>query len=410
MVDIVALGAAKVDAKRRYDRKAFSRLRPLNAFPTIHPSPPTIGALVDITGNQSGTTGSVITGAVLNKVYTGSTASTFDNTRFSLEGWTPTVKQSAGFFYAQPAAPLISGSRQGGSPMAFEWELYSAAFDIRMYAETGFSYRLWVDDQPVTTTATSPAVTTGHVYVMPITLSGYARRRYRLEINHSGGFGGLHVGPTDSLLSRRVTPRPQMLLVGDSYSDGATGVVSLDTYAYQLGILLGVDMFVDGIGGTGFVATGSATGKSEYLTRIVNAATGDARLNPQIVMLQGSVNDSSGSIQTACTTAINQVRSQWPNAYIFVTGIMRPRQAVSLITSDTTANTAYRTACTGVPDLKFIDPVVDLWYSGTGRSGATTGAGNADLLMGTDSVHPTQPGHDFIAPTLAQYIRSAIAA
>jgi len=393
-----------------YDQRTYSRLKPRSSAPAIHSSPPTIGSLVDIIGNQSGTTGTAIANAIRHNVYLGSTVSTFNSARYSLEGWTPSVRNVAGHFYAQPTAPLLSGVvRNGYQPTCVDFEYYGAALEIRMYAENGFGYKLWVDDQPLTTTWVNPSITTGHVYLIPITFSGTARRKIRIEVTRQGGFGGLHIGPTDSLLSLRTTPRMQFLLVGDSYSDGANGVGPLDTYAWQLGQWLGVDTWIDGIGGTGFSATGTAPGKSEYLTRIV-ADTGDSRLNPALVLLQGSVNDSSGAVQSAVTAAIAQVRSQWPLAKVVVTGVMRPRDAASLVANDTACNTAIRTAALeiGGADI-FIDPIADLWYAGTGRVGGATGSGNADLFMSSDLVHPSLAGHSFIAPTLMSYIISRLA-
>lgn len=41
-----------------------------------------------------------------------------------------------------------------------------------------------------------------------------------------------------------------------------------------------------------------------------------------------------------------------------------------------------------------------LW-TGTGRVGATSGYGNSDLMVSSDSTHPTQEGHDVIGQTIA---------
>jgi lysophospholipase L1-like esterase len=54
-----------------------------------------------------------------------------------------------------------------------------------------------------------------------------------------------------------------------------------------------------------------------------------------------------------------------------------------------------------------------LW-TGTGRSGATTGAGNSDLLVGgsdgTDPTHPTQAGHDMIGSLVARLLAAQLPA
>lgn len=57
------------------------------------------------------------------------------------------------------------------------------------------------------------------------------------------------------------------------------------------------------------------------------------------------------------------------------------------------------------------EPVVEvgacLW-TGTGRVGATTGTGNSDLLVSSDSTHPTQAGHDLLGATVASLMRAAL--
>jgi len=59
------------------------------------------------------------------------------------------------------------------------------------------------------------------------------------------------------------------------------------------------------------------------------------------------------------------------------------------------------------------DPVTtvgpSLW-TGTGKIGATTGAGNSDLIVASDGTHPSQAGHDLIGSTLARMLDAALGA
>ena len=48
------------------------------------------------------------------------------------------------------------------------------------------------------------------------------------------------------------------------------------------------------------------------------------------------------------------------------------------------------------------------YMTGTGRVGATTGVGNADLYTGSDTTHPTQAGHDYIGRVAALLTRRAL--
>jgi lysophospholipase L1-like esterase len=48
-----------------------------------------------------------------------------------------------------------------------------------------------------------------------------------------------------------------------------------------------------------------------------------------------------------------------------------------------------------------------LW-TGTGKAGATTGAGNSDLIVISDGTHPSQAGHELIGSTLARMLDASL--
>jgi hypothetical protein len=68
------------------------------------------------------------------------------------------------------------------------------------------------------------------------------------------------------------------------------------------------------------------------------------------------------------------------------------------------------------PYCKFIPQTTDpsgSWINGTGRTGATNGTGNADIYIGgvsgTDTTHPNDLGHLYLAYRAANRIATAIA-
>lgn len=398
---------------RRYRRRTSGRLSFIDAMPAVHASPPTIGSPVDITADQSTTTGTAITNAVRINAFGISGAPPVVDAYWTWCGWSPAATEVAGHFYARPKTPnLPNGSgRSSAAPGAVEFDYTGEEFEIRMYANSGAChYKLWVDGQPATATGESiDGVEVGHVYLIPVTFASPARRHIRLELNQEAGFGGAHVGPTDTVQGRRGVAKPQMLILGDSYSDGVSPYTQFETYAHLLGHLIGADAWVDGIGGTGLVSTGGISTKGPYVDRITTDDA-DTRLDPDVVLVQGSVNDSQGTatVQAAAATALSTIRDQWPNAYVITTGILRPRQASSLVNTDAQCNTAMLNASAGGAADLFINPPADLWYSGTGRVGATTGVGNVDTLMSSDSVHPTAEGQMLIAQSLQRYIAAVL--
>jgi lysophospholipase L1-like esterase len=54
--------------------------------------------------------------------------------------------------------------------------------------------------------------------------------------------------------------------------------------------------------------------------------------------------------------------------------------------------------------------VSNAYITGTGRLGATTSNGNADVLTSTDGVHPSPAGHDTLARVLLHRYAAALPA
>ena len=62
-------------------------------------------------------------------------------------------------------------------------------------------------------------------------------------------------------------------------------------------------------------------------------------------------------------------------------------------------------AALGVP---FIDMLTPKIFGGTGRVGATSGHGNADIYRNNDNTHPVNESHHLIATVLAGRISRAL--
>lgn len=194
-----------------------------------------------------------------------------------------------------------------------------------------------------------------------------------------------------------------LLCIGDSITAGANGVApggatALDTWPQWVGTALGYDHVCNAaIGGTKWVALGSGT--ADQLTshfgggRLSTALGG---MTPDAIMFMGSRNDASAvqadldAITAAVTSALGQVSSF---AKVYVAGT---------ITALTANNDAVR-AGTLAASRPFID-LSGLIY-GTGKSTAPTGDGNADTYIGSDGVHPTFAGHQYIRTNYALRLR-----
>jgi lysophospholipase L1-like esterase len=397
-MDVVALGIAKADAAKRYPPRLRALTRPQIAYPALSSETVTIGTAVSVgAATPAQTTGSIQTAPIAHPIFKGGVfANGFNTDRFTQLGWSLGNRFNNGW-------PSPGGYTGGGYPTGVEFLHYGSRFEIRLNAEASSSvFQIFIDDQPVASSALIATVSAGAATVLPVTFSGGTRlRRIRLEVTRQEALGAIIIAGTDMLAAAGKRTTPQGVVFGDSYADGANGVLALDTYAARLGKYLNADIWIDGQGGTGIVATGGGGTKDKYLGRITAAAT-DARLKPDFVILQGSTNDANGNegtIPTAAPAAIAQVRSQWPAAKVVVTGLLYPRG--SLGPGMATANTNMRAAALANADL-FIDAQAEGWFTGNSTAAATNGSGNSDVFMSSDTVHGTAAFHDVVASMLAR--------
>lgn len=141
-----------------------------------------------------------------------------------------------------------------------------------------------------------------------------------------------------------------------------------------------------GSGGTGWATVSSAY---TFLQRIQN---GDLALSggaPDIVCLQGSINDkgAAAAVVTAnCLAGLASVRNQYPLAIIFVFGVWGAAAGSGGTLSVADNESAIASAVSSFGDSKtFFIPINSAyggaWLTGTGTTSAPTGTGNADAWM-----------------------------
>ena len=414
-LDVISYSAAQVAQKRARAARLATLLDPQRIVPQVPAVIPTVGA--PVASASTNTTGTTITSPQRLPFFTDTNGTNgaegiVDSKRFTYRGWQPHRRDGTNWPVAEPRSP-ISTVQSASFPTSYEFGVYSALgkIELQLFNDAGARYQIFSDGLPVTQRSVTTA--TGTAFLLPVDYGAAGWHWIRLRTSRSPGFIAVIVGPNDTVIAHRQPPKGQMYVCGDSFCDGANGVGSLDTYVNTLSSLLGLrDVWIDGEGSTGFSNNGGSGTKEKYLPRIQRAAT-EPGLSPDIVVLQGSSNDfgfADATEQADVTACIQQVRSQWPNAYLVVTGVMK---CAVISSGDLTNHNNVKTAAqaalaAGTLDL-FIDPVADSWFTGTGRVGATTGTGNADLFRSSDGTHPTQDGHDYMADRVAQAIMGAIA-
>lgn len=350
--------------------------------------------------------------------------------------------------YLFTRTPFLTGgaSQSAYWPLRVSFYYDGQSFELfgKPFTSSAFA-RLRVNGQLVTEgmQAIGTGLTPGSGYYFRCNLGSAAMRLIELEIDGSDpSFGGIKVEPT-ATIQRGPSPSLRLASLCDSIGAGATDYSRYTSWVGVLQELLGGDSGVYnlGIGGTGYTV---GMGTTDFLTRVPDVIASGA----DVVVLQGEQNDgtvANATLQANALAVVNAVRAGLPKAIVFMVGAysagtptavkmghdgaLRAAAAaggahfISLLDpSDATVSGS------GVPNFvggtyytegdEVIDPNGVPWsrvtagtaastfstteqaswrptsvFFGTGRVGATTGNGNADVMVNSaDAVHPTVRG------------------
>jgi lysophospholipase L1-like esterase len=287
-------------------------------------------------------------------------------------------------------------------PWAVEFMFDGSEFEWKTTGNAG-KYRLIVDDELVTAAAQSGPSATGSEYLIHVAFASRAVRKIRLELTSNSRFGGLNVGPNDTVWTPFTPALPTAVMLGDSFTEGTGADSTLDCLALQLGHYLGWNVHASGLGATGYLNPGSGS-KVKFADRLTKDVY---NRNPDIVFIAGGINDhasyTEAAIQAEALSVFNAIRTNLPHARIYTMG---PFWSNGSPTSSVTDARDAIEAAAASAGVQFIDNIDEEWITGSGRVGSTTGSGNADYYTGTDNTHPSQAGHNYYAYRLATAIAS----
>lgn len=315
-----------------------------------------------------------------------------------------------------------------GGGTAFSVDFFHDGQQFELWAKwfTGAAYRLrvdgrWITDTPQSfpaTTSDSQALATGTVYKLLCDFGSRAVRRIQIDL-YDLPFGGIYVGPNDTVWA----PAPaayKMLGFGDSLTAGSAGNTgfALGTWLMRCAQLLGYDeAWNAAIGGTGFVNPGTA---AVYLDRIATDITPYGPFD--LIVVDDAYNDIAayvaGTFQAAVAAFFTALKAAAPTSLIVVVGQHSPSGTIGPTTQLVGTDLKNAALAAGLP---FVDPLTGAgydaagttimpattpWITGTGKLGATTGTGNADLYIYSDGIHLTDAGHRYKARRVADFIRN----
>lgn len=299
---------------------------------------------------------------------------------------------------------------------------------------TSIPWWIFVDGQPMTATYQSLAVTSATLHTVKLVFPTQKKRRVEIFSRYLNGWYAARA--TYANLISPAPRRPRVVFVGDSYWAGSTYAINLESAAFYMSRLLGVECCNAALGGTGYVGAGSFNTFGSSARRAMIAA-----FDPELILVQGSVNDNVLTGRQAAATAFySALAGAHPGVPVIVwgaqptaddvtvgaaqSGNIADIKAAALAASNVIAFHDMVGTAAGVPptwastgqtynlgDLtvyqgaiyKWVSPVagnatnpgvspkwalVSYALTGTGRVGATAANGTRDLFLGNDDVHP----------------------
>lgn len=314
--------------------------------------------------------------------------------------------------YVLPTSRYPNTYASGQSGYCVEFMYYGQIFELKYkYISTATRYRLFINDMKVSdqTVAVPGPPTAGSSNALKFDLGSVDEWKIRFEFQ-TMPFGGIWTGPNDSLWGTSVKPL-RIAGFGDSITGGSNMNTSFGqgTWLRRFGRLIGSpDMWDQSRSGTGFINPGTFAPLGSRITKDILPYDFD-----HIILWAGFNDDleSQSAVYAAATAVVKRLTAE-TKAKVTIVGCYSPTFPAT--GGRTNVNAALKQIAFEL-DLPFIEPITGKvydtfqrevadfgpWITGTGRAGAATGSGNADIFIGTDAVHPNDEGHKHIANLMA---------
>jgi lysophospholipase L1-like esterase len=290
--------------------------------------------------------------------------------------------------------------------VAFDFTDRYLDVDYRYY--TTLKYRLWINEQAATADFVAPPAATNDTrQYLKIDLGSDSRaepRRVVIEFEDPTNALSVYAfrAVPLALLTAPTINSPRVLVVGDSYARGfgyTGGSNEYDAYPRMLGRLMGwADLWNTNTswGGTGLVHANDAT-IGPYGLRVGYDVVPH---NPDLVIIQGSVNDAIPSVSLvgpALTSYVQQLRASHSDVEI---AVVSPLMVGAPTTAQSDVAAAMKATATSLA-LPYADVMGLGAFTGTGGSASPNGTGNADWARRGDVTHPTPAGANALARVVA---------
>jgi len=185
---------------------------------------------------------------------------------------------------------------------------------------------------------------------------------------------------------------PRVLVFGDSWTYGSAATRPELGYAYRLAEVAGWQTLVDGERGSGYLKEGLAGNTfGERIARL------DPELDPEIVIVQGSINDrrqGAAGYREAVVAAWDSLAATYPEATIVILG---PAPQILPVEPETARIDRDLSELAAARDWPYISPIAEDWI---------TDANYLDVIdvSETGRDHPSDAGHQYLAERVAESV------
>lgn len=242
---------------------------------------------------------------------------------------------------------------------------------------------------------------------------GRSIRNVTIDMGGLQTFAGVACTANDQVWAPPIEDTVLAAVISDSlFSGSAFGpfLAGGDT-SYYMGRALGWDNVWDiSISGTGWLASGSGAAYT-YRQRVNDMWNNSPFLRPDVWLFMGSTNDigqSTAAITTEVTTTINAIRTLGSTAPIIIFGVW----SINAVGVAGIEN-AISAGVIAANDAKtyFIPILADPslpWLTGAWNNSKNTGSTNATIYAGSDGVHPTETGTNYLGVRLAKGVANNV--
>ncbi len=194
-----------------------------------------------------------------------------------------------------------------------------------------------------------------------------------------------------------LSAHPRVLFLGDSWTEGYGASKPGNGVATRLMARLGWTGYATGIGGTGYLSDGP-NHEGTYLQRLLKVQQSEIGGNPDLVVVQGSINDDRKglpAISAAVADVEAVIHNRWPSAQVLFVLPFTPYASGTGDPYVSQLDVAMQ-AAVSAQKLAWISPIQEAW----------TTPDVVKKYINPRIEHPTDAGYDYFTGKLATAVQS----